>query len=131
MQGKVRAGSTFGQSPFDELFMLGVERDNDLWLRAHVGTRDGRKGNAPMGRSYFLSNWEFDKNVYRNSFISLRLGPLLDIGKITDSSVGLGSRKWLWDLGAPAKVRVLGQSVAFSYGKDLHSGNNAFYVSFQ
>ena len=131
MQGKVRAGWTFGQSPFDELFMLGVERDNDLWLRAHVGTRDGRKGNAPMGRSYFLSNWEFDKNVYRNSFISLRLGPLLDIGKITDFSVGLGSRKWLWDLGAQAKVRVLGQSVAFSYGKDLRSGNNAFYVSFQ
>lgn len=131
MQGKVRAGWTFGQSPFDELFILGVERDNDLWLRAHVGTRDGRKGNAPMGRSYFLSNWEFDKNVYRNSFISLRLGPLLDIGKITDSSVGLGSRKWLWDLGAEAKVRVLGQSVAFSYGKDLRSGNNAFYVSFQ
>ena len=131
MQGKVRAGWTFGQSPFDELFSLGVERDNDLWLRAHVGTRDGRKGNAPMGRSYFLSNWEFDKNVYRNSFISLRLGPLLDIGKITDSSVGLGSRKWLWDLGAQAKVRVLGQSVAFSYGKDLRSGNNAFYVSFR
>ena len=131
MQGKVRAGWTFGQSPFDELFILGVERDNDLWLRAHVGTRDGRKGNAPMGRSYFLSNWEFDKNVYRNSFISLRLGPLLDIGKITDFSVGLGSRKWLWDLGAQAKVRVLGQSVAFSYGKDLRSGNNAFYVSFQ
>ena len=131
MQGKVRAGWTFGQSPFDELFILGVERDNDLWLRAHVGTRDGRKGNAPMGRSYFLSNWEFDKNVYRNSFISLRLGSLLDIGKITDSSVGLGSRKWLWDLGAEAKVRVLGQSVAFSYGKDLRSGNNAFYVSFQ
>ena len=131
MQGKVRAGWTFGQSPFDELFSLGVERDNDLWLRAHVGTRDGRKGNAPMGRSYFLSNWEFDKNVYRNSFISLRLGPLLDIGKITDSSVGLGSRQWLWDLGAQAKVRVLGQSVAFSYGKDLRSGNNAFYVSFR
>ena len=131
MQGKVRAGWTFGQSPFDELFILGVERDNDLWLRAHVGTRDGRKGNAPMGRSYFLSNWEFDKNVYRNSFISLRLGPLLDIGKITDSSVGLGSRQWLWDLGAQAKVRVLGQSVAFSYGKDLRSGNNAFYVSFR
>ena len=75
MQGKVRAGWTFGQSPFDELFMLGVERDNDLWLRAHVGTRDGRKGNAPMGRSYFLSNWEIDKNVFSGSFIDLKLGP--------------------------------------------------------
>jgi hypothetical protein len=53
----------------------------------------------------------------------------LDSGKITDSSAGLGSERWLWDLGVQAKVRVLGLGVAFSYGKDLHSGNNAFYVS--
>ena len=131
MQGKIRAGRTFGEVPFDELFVLGVERDNDLWLRAHIGTRDGRKGNAPMGRNYFLSNWEFDKNIYSNSFINLKLGPFLDIGKITDSSSGLGSQKWLWDFGVQAKVRVLGQRVAFSYGKDLRSGSNAFYVSFR
>ena len=131
MQGKIRVGRTFGEIPFDELFVLGVERDNDLWLRAHVGTRDGRKGNAPMGRNYFLSNWEFDKTVYTNSFINLKLGPFLDIGKITDPSSGLGSQKWLWDLGVQARVRVLGQKVAFSYGKDLRSGGNAFYVTFR
>lgn len=128
MQGKIRAGKTFGDIPFDELFILGVERDNDLWLRAHVGTRDGRKGSAPLGRNYFLSNWELDKNVYSNALIALKLGPFLDSGKITDSSAGLGSRTWLWDLGAQAKVRVIGLGVAFSYGKDLRSGNNAFYV---
>ena len=36
-------GGTFGRPPFDELFILGLERDNDLPLRAHIGTRDGRK----------------------------------------------------------------------------------------
>jgi Tetratricopeptide repeat len=129
MQGKIRAGKTFGEIPFDELFILGVERDNDLWLRAHIGTRDGRKGSAPLGRDYFLSNWELDKNVYSNALISLKLGPFLDSGRITDSSAGLGSRIWLWDLGAQTKVRVFGLGVAFSYGKDLRSGNNAFYLS--
>src|SRR5437764_1490258 len=49
MQYQVRAGKTFGDVPFDELFMLGLERDNDLWMRAHIGTRDGRKGSAPLG----------------------------------------------------------------------------------
>lgn len=49
MQEKLRAGTKFGQIPFDELFILGAERDNDLWLRAHKGTRDGREGSAPMG----------------------------------------------------------------------------------
>ena len=122
-----RAGKTLGSVPFDELFMLGLERDNNLPLRAHIGTRDGRKGSAPLGRDYFLSNWEADKNVYGNGFLTLKLGPFLDTGKITDSSPTLGSHRWLWDIGAQAKLQALGTGVVFSYGKDLRSGNNAFY----
>ncbi len=129
IQHRVRAGKTLGEVPFDELFILGLERDNDLEMRAHIGTRDGRKGSAPLGRNYFLSNFEADKNVYRNGIVTVKLGPFLDTGKITDASTGLGSPKWLWDLGAQAKLRVFGVGVAFSYGKDLRSGNNAFYVS--
>ena len=129
MQERIRVGRTFGQFPFDELFMLGLEQDNDLWLRAHIGTRDGRKGSAPLGSTYALSNWEIDKNLYKNGFLTLKLGPFLDTGKIIDSSSGLGSRKWLWDTGVQAKVRALGVGIIFSYGKDLRSGNNAFYAT--
>ena len=68
-QRKIRAGKTFGNVPFDELFMLGLERDNDLSMRGHIGTRNSRKGSAPLGRNYFLSNWEADKNVYRNGIL--------------------------------------------------------------
>jgi len=125
------AGKTFGQVPFDELFMLGLEHDNDpaLWMRAHIGTRNGRKGSAPLGRDYFLSSWESDKNLYRNGLLTLKLGPFVDTGKITDPGTALGSQKWLADTGAEAKLRVLGVGVAFVYGKDLRTGNNAFYVT--
>jgi hypothetical protein len=129
MQGQIRAGKTVGTVPFDELFMLGLERDNTLWLRAHVGTRDGRKGSAPLGRNYFLLNWEIDKSVYNNGFFSAKLSPFLDAGKSTDPSAGLGSRRWLLDTGAQLKVRVLGMGATFIYGKDLRSGVNAFYVT--
>lgn len=133
MHQRVRAGKTIGQVPFDELFMLGLERDNDLPMRGHIGTRDGRKGSAPLGRDYFLGNWEADKSVYGNGFVSVRLGPFFDTGKITDSSMGPGitpgSHKWLSDIGAQVKLRVFGSGVAFTYGKDLRSGNNAFYVT--
>ncbi len=111
MQWRVQAGKTFGQVPFDELFILGVERDNDLWMRAHIGTRDRRKGSAPLGENYFLSNWETDKNLYSNGIFTVRLGPLLDTGKITDSSSNLGTQKWLFDTGAQAKVAVFGVGV--------------------
>jgi tetratricopeptide (TPR) repeat protein len=129
IQHRIRIGKTFGDVPFDELFILGLERDNDLEMRGHIGTRGGRKGSAPLGRNYFLSNWEADKNVYRNGIFTVKLGPFLDTGKITDASAGLSPQKWLWDPGAQAKVRVFGIGVTFSYGKDLRSGNNAFYVS--
>ena len=129
VQSRLRAGGTSGQTPFDELYMLGMERDNDLWMRAHVGTRDGRKGSAPLGRIYFLANNEIDKNVYSNGLIAMKISPFLDTGKITDSLAGLGSRSWLWDAGAQAKLHVLGVGITFIYGKDLRTGNNAFYFT--
>lgn len=126
---RLRGGKTFGQIPFDELYMLGVEHDNDLSMRAHEGVRDGEKGSSPLGRNYVLSNWETDKNVFANGYVTVRLGPLLDVGKSWDSSAALGSHKWLFDTGAEAKLRVLGVGVILSYGKDLRTGNNAYFAT--
>ena len=100
-------------------------------MRAHIGTRNGRKGSAPLGRNYFLSNLQIDKNVYEKGLLTLKLGPFLDTGKISDSFPGLGSHKWLWDTGAQLTVKAFGVGVVFCYGKDLRSGNNAIYVSMQ
>ncbi|HEY4817448.1 MAG TPA: hypothetical protein VIH67_08450 [Candidatus Acidoferrum sp.] len=128
MRTRLRAGATVGRVPLDELFQLGVERDNDLWLRGHAGTTGGRKGAAPLGRRYFLANWEMDKNVYSNGLFTVKLGPFLDTGRITDSSGLFGSRQWLWDTGAQCKVRVLGSiTVVLIYGHDLRGGHNVFY----
>lgn len=129
MSHTVHAGKTFGTIPFDELTMLGLERDNDLPLRAHIGTRDGRKGSAPLGRDYVLSNWEMDKNIYTNGIVTVQVGPFVDSGAISDSNPSLGSHEWLWDVGAQAKLRVFGKGVAFSYGRDLRTGNNAIYFT--
>jgi hypothetical protein len=130
---RARAGRTFGQIPFDELFMLGLDRDNELdndpTMRAHLAVRDGRKGSAPLGRNFFVANWETDKNVYSNGLLAVKLGPFFDTGKITDSTSTFGSQKWLCDTGAQAKLRILGLGVVFSYGKDLRTGNNAFFTT--
>jgi tetratricopeptide (TPR) repeat protein len=126
---QMRGARTFGNLPFDELFMLGAERDNDLWLRAHIGTRDGRKGSAPLGRNYLLANWETDKIIYQNGLVTLKAGLFLDAGKISDPASILGSKKWLSDTGLQVRIRLLGVAVGISYGKDLRSGNNAFYTA--
>jgi len=129
VQERVSAGKTFGNLPFDELWELGLGGDNDLWMRGHISTRDGRKGSAPLGRNYFLSNLEMDKNIYRWQMIRLIGSPFVDTGTIRDDVAGLGSHKWLTDVGASLKVKAFGFGVALSYGKDLRSGNNAIYVT--
>ena len=126
----VRSGRTFGAVPLDELVMLGLERDNDLALGAHVGTRHGRKGSAPLGRNYFLVNVETTRTVFQNGFLKMDAGPFLDTGKITDPSGSFGERKWLCDIGSRLKVSIFGHvGIAFSYGKDLRGGRHAFYLT--
>ena len=125
IQHTVSAGKTFGDPSFDELFMLGVLGDSELLMRAHIATRDGKKGTAPLGRDYFLSNWEGTRNVSPISFLKIRVGPFVDTGRINDPVSALGSQKWLWDVGAQAKLKIFGFGVTVAYGRDLRSGRNA------
>jgi hypothetical protein len=128
MRGQIRAGATAGKVSLDELFQLGVERDNDLWLRGHAGDTDGRKGAAPLGRRYLLANWQMDKNVYENGLFAVKFGPFLDSGAIADSSGLFGSGRWQWDSGLQCRVRILGGVTAvFSYGFNLRGGKGVFY----
>ncbi len=130
MKLQFRAGRVMGKAPFDELYVLGLERDNDLWLRGHIATLHGKKGSAPMGSAYALWNWEADKIVHQNGFLTVKLGPFLDVGKVADSSGDFFARGWLWDPGIQCKVRLLGSlTVILSFGKDLRTGRNAFYTS--
>jgi len=129
VQASLKGGKTFGLVPFDELFTLGFDRDTDLTLRGHPGLINGQKGRAPLGRSFVLANSEVDKILYRNGFFTVTLGPLMDTGRVYDPSGFWGTRNWLWDTGAQAKVRVLGSfEFVLGYGKDLRTGNNSFFT---
>jgi len=124
----IRGAETVGDVPLDELYELGMDRDNDLWLRAHSGTLGDRKGAAPLGRRYVLLNSEIYKTAYDGGFFRVQLGPFLDTGAIADPTSLFGSRKWLVDAGIQARIRVLGSvSVVLSYGRDLRSGTGLFY----
>jgi tetratricopeptide (TPR) repeat protein len=128
MNVRLRAGTTIGDAPFDALYILGLERDNDLPLRGHIGTLDGRKGSAPLGGRYVLLNWETDKTLYRNAFVSISLGPFVDAGSAASVSGLFGSGGWLWDAGLQCKIRSFdGLVVTLIYGRALQSGRDGFY----
>jgi hypothetical protein len=104
--------------------------DIGAYPTGHTTTRveNGAKSKGPLGRRYFLANWEVDKNVYGNGLFNVKLGPFVDTGAIADSSGLFGSREWLWDTGAQCKIRVFGgMTVVLSYGRDLRGARNVFY----
>ncbi|HEY6464879.1 MAG TPA: tetratricopeptide repeat protein [Candidatus Acidoferrales bacterium] len=129
MSSQWRAAALFGSVPLDELYTLGVDRDdNDLWLRGISTTRNGQKGNSPMGRRYVLWNWQWDKIIFHGAFFEMKAGPIFDAGDVADPSGYFGSRGWLWDPGAQLTVRVLDTvNVVFSYGHDLRSSQNTLF----
>jgi hypothetical protein len=107
-----------------------MERDNDLWLRGHAGTREGKKGSAPLGVDYTLLQTGFDRTVARFRFLEVRAGPFLDAGRISGPSERFGSSGWLLDTGIAAKIVVAGGlSWSAVYGRDLRGGNGVFYTS--
>ena len=125
---RLGAGSQFGSAPFDELFMLGMERDNDLWLRGHAGARDGRKGTAPIGSKYVLVQTGLDRTVLKLPLLRFRAGPFFDTGRVDDPSGTFGPRSWMADTGALVRVSALGLNWTLVYGRDLRGGRGVFYT---
>ena len=117
LREELRAGKNFGTPPFDDLFVLGMDRDDtDLWMRGHLATRDGRKGSSPVGNGFFLTNTDVLRRVYGNGLLSIEAGSLLDVGKMAAPMAGLSSGEWLVDTGVEARLTVPHTSVVLSWG---------------
>ncbi len=109
-----------------------MERDNEsgLWLRGISGTYDGRKGSAPLGREYAISQTDFERKLFQIPFIRLEAGPFFDVGSVGDRSRQFGSHGVLYATGIQAQVKtVSGVHVKLVYGRDLIGGRGAFYTA--
>lgn len=126
---RLRAAALSGNLPVDTLYATAMERDSDLWLRGHVGTRDGRKGNAPMGTRFAVVQMGVSRRILRIPFVRVDAGPFLDTGNVGGVAT-LGSRGFLYDTGVQADVSVMGSfRVSVVYGRDLRYGHHVFYTA--
>lgn len=127
---QARAGGAYGRVPLDEMFLLGMERDNPLWLRGHVGTRGGRKGNAPLGSEFFLVNADLQREIWRVLFLRVQAGPFFDLGATRDPAGRFGSRGLLYDAGLQVTLHTMrGIRISAVYGRDLRNGRPAIYTA--
>lgn len=120
---RLRAGRSAGRLPFDELFVLGVDRDSNLRLRGHAAVQSGEKGAAPMGSAYALLNTDFQKRLFGNPLVRVDAGPLLDAAHL--SSPGA----WLVDAGIQLRVSVLKAfTLNLSLARGLRDGRHALFI---
>ncbi len=125
--GRIGFGSVAGPAPFDELFSLGRERDDNIPLRGHTGTYHGKKGVAPIGGQYFVANLDFVRETWRTPLFSVDIGPLLDVGRMWRQVAGRTPDRILVDAGAQIRLRFpSGFAIAFSYARDLRGGRGTF-----
>jgi hypothetical protein len=120
---QLHLGKSFGPLPFDELFLLGLDRDSDLRLRAHPSVVSGHKGSAPMARDYALLNSDFAKRLYDNGLFRLDGGPFLDTARIPSQ------REWFVDAGVQLRISVLSTfNLGISFGRNLRTGGQAVFI---
>lgn len=120
---RLQLGKAIGHVPFDEHFVIGLDRDSELWLRAHPASVDGRKNASNTTRSFVLTNSDFQKSVFNTVWFDISAGPFLDIGR---SSI---SPRWLADTGIEFRLNILESfGISLSYGKSLTGPHHSVFV---
>jgi hypothetical protein len=116
----VRGGAISGNAPLDEEFVVGLDRDSNLRLRAHPATIGGRLGAAPTGAQYFLVNTDIQKNLHQFALIRVALAPFLDVARVS---------QWYTDTGAELRLSVGSMfNFVISAGIDLRTDRIALFA---
>jgi hypothetical protein len=120
---RVRMGGTSGSIPFDESFVLGLDRDSDLWLRAHSATVEGRKNASSTSRAFAVTNLDYQRTILDTAWYRISAGPFLDAGKSSSAA------QWLVDSGIEVRFSILNSlGINISYGKSLSDTSHSLFV---
>lgn len=131
---RISAAALRGKPALTELFSAGLERDSlgmpgDALLRAHPGTRDGRKGSLLWGDRVVAASLETRKELLRLGVVTVAAAPFLDVAWIRDPAGIYGARRTQFDTGIQAIATFAGGAeLHVSYGWDLRNGRRAFYA---
>jgi hypothetical protein len=123
LDAALQLGKAVGQTPFDERFVLGIDRDSNLWLRAHSATIHGRKNALNTSRSFVIANTDFQKTLSNTGWFHISAGPFVDTGRWSRGS------GWLVDAGIEMRLTVLGSfGLAVSYGRSLSDPHHNLFL---
>jgi len=135
----IRGGTSDGQLPVEEYFVLGLDMHAGNLLRAHPASDHGHYGNAPMGTGFALSNMDLERriailplfNTLNLPYLDVKAQVFLDSGQTMDRTNIFKEGTLYFDTGAGLKFETSTRSFNLIYGKSLRDGRNVFYGYFQ
>jgi hypothetical protein len=130
----VKGGTSRGQVPVDDYFILGLDERSDNLLRGHnARSSRGHYGHAPMGTSFALVNLTLDHRMRRFQifntlnvpFADLKWLVFMDGGKSWDRAHVFNAGKLLVDVGGGFKIETPTRMFSITYGRSLRDGTGA------
>jgi tetratricopeptide (TPR) repeat protein len=127
----LKGGSSRGQLPIDDYFVLGLRQSTDNFLRGHNAvSHRGHFGHAPMGTSFALLNTTLDHRMRRFQVFNLLNVPFADLkwqvfadaGKSWDRAHVFNQGKLLVDVGGGFKLETPTRVFNVTYGRSLRDG---------
>ncbi len=130
VQWQISGGAAVGNLPVNQLFELGMERDNpaEFWFRGIAGTFAGRKGSAPLVKQFALMQTDVDRRIFELPLIRLDAGPFFDTTVLGKSALDRIHSGPMAASGLEAQVKTFGNiKFRFVYGRDFQTGRGVFY----
>ena len=120
----IRGGTSGGQLPVEEYFVLGLDMRAGNLLRAHPASEHGHYGSAPMGTSFALSNMDLERrvailplfNTLNLPYLDVKGQIFLDAGQTADRANIFKEGKLYFDTGAGLKFETPTPRHSVGYG---------------
>ncbi|HZI51890.1 MAG TPA: tetratricopeptide repeat protein [Terriglobia bacterium] len=131
----VKAGTSRGELPVDDYFVLGVRQHTVNFLRGHnTVDSDGHFGNSPMGTSFSLANVSYERMIRRLPFFNVLNFPYVDLkwifftdgARTFDRANVFAEGKFLVDVGGGFKLDTPTGALNLTYGRSLRDGTGTF-----
>ena len=131
----VKVGTSRGQLPVEDYFVLGLDTNPVNPLRGHSAADHGRYGRGPMGTDFVLFNFDVDRrvatipllNTFNIPFLTVKWDLFFDSAKTFDRNRIFRQGKLWLDTGAGLRFETPTNSFNISYGRSLRDGTGVLY----
>ncbi len=124
---RMKFGSSSGQVPLEEKFILGFGPDTENFLRAHSVTHAGKLGYSPVVDKFFLSNLEYMHHLFAFAPFRIEGGVFVDWAYLFDDHTFYSGSQSIVDVGIFSRITLFKFPFIFSYGHNFKEDKNYFY----